>query len=97
MATGFEDLIPQRKSTAFTGFEDLIPKSGAASPTSETTAQRRPAFLEGTEDIPRMLPRQRAVVSEQVQAEARAQREKEEAEKLAFNQVAEDPVLFKTA
>jgi hypothetical protein len=100
MATSIEELAKKFGGAPVTSYEELAKKFGGSVVTDQEpapTAQRRPAFLEGTEDIPRMLPRQRAVVSEQVQAEARAQREKEEAEKLAFNQVAEDPVLFKTA
>lgn len=74
MATGFEDLIPKKTST---GFEDLIPKS-------------RPAFLaEGTEEIPRMLPRQRATV-------AGAPRPPEPP-KIAFGDVAKDDKLFNIA
>lgn len=74
MATGFEDLIPKKPST---GFEDLIP-------------QRRPAFLaEGTEEIPRMLPRQRATA-------AGAPRPTEPP-KIAFGDVAKDDNLFSIA
>jgi hypothetical protein len=75
MATGFEDLIPKKSTT--TGFEDLIP-------------QKKPAFLaEGTEDIPRMLPRQRATVAGAPRAP--------EPPKIAFGDVAKDEGLFKVA
>ena len=73
MATGFEDLLPRKAST---GFEDLLPQS-------------RPAFLaEGTEEIPRMLPRQRAVVSGARPVEP---------PKIAFSSVAQDEKLFNVA
>lgn len=73
MATGYED-IPVRKAS--TGYEDL--------------PQRSPAFLaEGTEEIPRMFPRQRATV-------AGAPRPPEPP-KFAFGDVAKDDNLFNVA
>ncbi len=74
MATIFDDLIPKKTSTGV--FDDLIP-------------QRRPAFLaEGTEEIPRMLPRQRATV---------ASVRPTEPPKIAFGDVAQDDKLFNIA
>jgi hypothetical protein len=74
MATIFDDLIPKKTSTGV--FDDLIP-------------QRRPAFLaEGTEEIPRMLPRQRATV---------ASVRPPEPPKIAFGDVAQDDKLFNIA
>lgn len=73
MATGYED-IPIKKPS--TGYEDIPIK--------------RPSFLaEGTEEIPRMLPRQRATV-------AGAPRPPEPP-KIAFGDVAKDDNLFNVA
>ena len=84
MATGFEDLIPQRKAIAPTGFEDLIPKPSAA---VATPTQRRPAFLEGTEDIPRMLPKAKSAPPVQ----------REEEPKIPFTEVVQNDNLFNIA
>jgi hypothetical protein len=87
MATGYEDLIPQRKTTASTGYEDLIPKPSAAVSAPATPAQRRPAFLEGTEDIPRMLPKAKSAPPVQ----------REEEPKIGFTEVVKNDNLFNIA
>ena len=87
MATGYEDLIPQRKATTPTGYEDLIPKPSAAAPTTATPTQRRPAFLEGTEDIPRMLPKAKSAPPVQ----------REEEPKIGFTEVVQNDNLFNIA
>lgn len=88
MATGYEDLIPQRKASVPTGYEDLIPKPVApvAAPTP-VTAQLRPAFLEGTDEIPRMLPKAKSappVVAEKPP-------------KIPFTEVVQNDKLFNVA
>ena len=73
MATGYDDIPMKAPST---GYDD-IPK-------------KVPAFLaEGTEDIPRMLPRQRATVAGAPKAT--------EPPKIAFGDVAKNEGLFKIA
>lgn len=81
MATGYEDLIPR----ASTGYEDLIPQ--------QTTTRGLPPVPAGTEEIPTMLPRQRAVA-----AQATAERRKtEEAAKIPIQTAIETPELFQRA
>lgn len=87
MATGYEDLIPQRKATAPTGYEDLIPKPSAAVPATAAPVQRRPAFLEGTDEIPRMLPKAKSAPPVQ----------REEEPKIGFTEVVQNDNLFKIA
>ena len=85
--------LQSRQSAVFDPDEYLKTKT----PTQPAVTRGMPPVAPGTEEIPTMLPRQRAVAAQAVGAQAAAEREAEAAKKIPIQTAIEKPELFQRA